>query len=797
MFKNYLLIAFRNLKRNRLYSIINLSGLAIGIAGCMLIALYVQDELSYDRFHEKGDRIYRVNSTYESPERSGEGSITCDPLSPTLKESIPEVEDYVRFTTNSFLVRAQDRAFTERIHFADPNFFEFFTFPLIHGQPEQVLKELKSLVITEDIARKFFGKTNVINQTLSLETEEGFESYVISGVAKNPPRNSSIRFGIVANFELAREKDKDTPWADHYINNFVLLEQGVEMETVNAKIPSVVDPYLEADKKTIKEKYNYESDSKDGFTLDPLYNIHLHAEVGGGNGVSDVNDPVQSYILSGIGLFILLIACINFTNLSLAQSLPRAKEIGLRKVIGATRQQISQQFLGEAFLLCLLATLMGVVLAELFLPVFNDLTGKELSIRYFSSLTTLGIGLSLLVISALLAGFYPARVLSKFEPVRALKGKMRLGRKQWFTKAMIVLQFAVSAFLIMVLLVLNRQMNYLEKKDLGYDDQNLIRVQTGWKKGDRILKLFKNDLKNEPSIVSVTGRSGGTRISSYEFDGQEQAVNLSKVDEQFLATLKIKLKSGRNFSPKFKSDSTRAAVVNQTLVDALKLENPIGTKVSSQWDEKLNLQIVGVIEDYHFDALHQEISPQLLYMLPSEQYSEIWVRIQPNQLAKAQNLLKETWRKYEPYRPYEAELVEIENRAQYEAEQDWLRIISISSVFAIFISLIGLFGLATLHITQRTKEIGIRKVLGATVRSLVWLLSNQFNRLVLIGIVMAIPLGYWAGNQWLQNFAYRTNIGWDIFLWAGLITLLTAFLAVIYQSIRIALGNPVDSLRYE
>ncbi len=795
MWKNHFKIAWRNLMRHKLYSFINLSGLVIGLAACLLIFLFVQEENSFDRFHEKIDRIYRVNSIDMEDGKAQQYSITSDPLGPSMAREFPEIEAYARLTTGNFLVRHQEKAFTERLHFVDPALLEIFSFPLLEGDAQTALDAPNTLVITQSTAKKYFGKTNVLNQSLLLEKDGKFESFKISGVAQDPPFNSSLRFEFLANLSVIREEE-ESPWLSNYVNNFVLLKPGASAERINAKFPALVKKYAQAELDLLAKELGIETEIQ--FTLQAYSEIHLSPEVGNGNGLEQASNTTYSWILSTIGLFILLIACINFTNLSLAQSLPRAREVGLRKVIGATRWQLAWQFLGEAWLLCTLALLMALLVAELFLPIFNELTGRQLSLKYLHNPWLPLVVVLLLFCTAFLAGFYPALVISRFEPVKALKGKLRLTRRLGFTKVLVVLQFALAAFLLIVLFGINRQMEYVESKDLGFNHHNLVRIRTAWGKGERLLKVFRDDLKNNPKVVHITGRSGGTHRSTLNVGEHEEDVVLSKIDQNFLKTLEVPLLVGRNLDPvKFPSDSTQAVLVNEAFVKKFKLKNPIGAVVTSNWSRDLKSKIVGVYADYHYRNLRNAIEPHILHLRPERPYSEIWVRVSPQDIQGTMQELKSTWRKYEPFRPFRAELVEIENRHYYEAEARWFSILTYSSGFAITISLMGLFGLATLSITQRTKEIGIRKVLGASIQSLIWLLSNQFNILVLLGVVIAIPLSYLAIYQWLQNFAYRTSISWEIFLLAGPGIFVVSFMAVAYQSIKIARGNPVDSLRYE
>lgn len=797
MFKNYLKTTLRNIWRNKLYSFINLFGLAIGLCGCLLIFLYVKDEVSYDKFHQKLDRIYRVNIKSEYDGNPYTSSISNMPIGETMQKEIPGVEAFARLSGDQRLVRVGNQAFMEELHNVDANFLEVFSFPLLKGNPKTVLTNANSAVITEKMALKYFGTKEVMGKNILIEYDNKFEPYMITGVAADVPDNSSIRFGILLPFtRLILENEKnDYKWLNFFINTFVVVKPNTNIQNIEAQLPKLVKKYAQGEIDRSQREHGGDK-FQINYSLQSFETVHLNSEVGNGNGMADANNPMYSYILLGIASFILIIACINFTNLSLAQSLPRAKEIGVRKVIGATRFQVMFQFLGEAFLLCLLATIIGFALAEVLLPWFNELSGKKLSFYYLDWQIPLGV-LGILIFSALLAGFYPALVLSGFQPVKVLKGKQKIGRSNLFTKSLVVIQFALSVFMMIGMVAFYQQLNFLMKKDLGYQTKNLIRLNPGWGRGSKLLPLFRNELTQNTDIEVITGRSGGTMMSPFEFDGKRLDAFHQKVDEDFLNAFKIKLLQGRNFSRQLTTDSAKSVIVNEALVAKLGVKNPLGITVNKSWDKNQKFKIIGVIKDYHSQSLHQKIEPMMWHMFNQSAYGEIWVRAKEGKVGTVNDALRKIWRKHEPYRPFDSQFAEIITAQQYEREQRWQKIVTSGAFFAVFISLIGLFGLATLNITQRTKEIGIRKILGASLQSIIWLLSNEFNRLVLLGIVLAIPAGYYAVDWWLQNFAYRIYLNISLFAFAGLLTLLIAFMAVLYQTFKIARTNPVESLRYE
>jgi putative ABC transport system permease protein len=799
MWRNYLKITFRSLLRYRGYAVINILGLAIGLACCTLIFLYTQDELSYDQFHQNLPQLYRAN-TVISLNNSGDLDIlpnTPLPLGEAAKNEIPEIKAVVRFNEASQIIKIGEKTFSENVLRADANFFEVFSFPFLKGNPQQALQNPNSLVISQEIAQKYFGNLNPIGKTIALEIENRFEPFIITGLTETPPTNSSIKFGLVMPMKKLEQIIQYVPkeyWTTFYVNTFVWLKPQANPAQVEAKFPQLVAKHAQFAIEEAKKRFGL--NGKMTFKLQKFTDIHL-ADLPTRNGLYDQSNPIYAYILSGIGVFILLIACINFTNLTIAQSFPRLKEIGIRKVAGATQWQLMGQFLGEAFLVCFLAFVGSLILAELSLPIFSELARKKLSLSYLSWQQFVGMSVGLLLITTFLAGFYPALVLARLQAIRTLKAKPKLGGKNWFTKSLVVFQFAIAVFLMICMLVMQAQLQFIQNQDLGYNYKNLVHFPTQFYGSERIAQLLKNELSAEKSILNISQGSDFRRVLA-NVNQKQITTHLIRTDYNALANLEIKLLQGRNFSPQFPSDTNRAVIVNEAFVKEAQLQQPINQGLSYVLNNNQVVKIIGVIKNFNFQSLRNEINPMMLTLNPEIPIQAIFMRLEPTNQAVTLNKIGQAWKKIAPNRPFEYAFQEnrVINEA-YKQDKYWQKIIMYASSFALLIACLGLFGLASLSITQRTKEIGICKVLGATQQSIIFLLTREFNRLIIIGIAISSPLAYWAIIFWLQNFAYRVNVNWWIFALAGGGTFLVAFLTIAYQSFKTAQSNPVEALRYE
>jgi putative ABC transport system permease protein len=808
MFKNYFKIALRNLIKNKVYTAINILGLSVGIACCILIFLFVRFELSYDTFHKHKDTIYIVR------EKLNERIISSapGPLGQALQADFPEVASFVRVDAyfGLSLVKYGEKIYKERIVYADLTFFTFFTFPLEHGNPETVLQNPKSIVLSKQMAEKYFGKDNPIGKILLLKhsiitKRNEFEDYIVTGIAEPIPKNSSIQFDFLINFDKTFPYDLNN-WKFIGVITFIRLSSKNQAAELMDKFPGFIKKYFDT---LIKQN------PKDTWTLQlyPLIDYHMGANRAG-SPLTPTNNPVNLYILSGIALLILLIACFNFMNLSIASSSTRIKEIGMRKVLGAHRDQVAKQFWFESILLSFAALIVGISLAELFLPAFNVLAGKSLNFGYLVNWQTLFFLIGLTFIVGIVAGSYPAVVFSGFTAIDIFRGRLKVGGKNVFTRLLIVIQFTLSIFLIILAIIMQQQQSFLMNKDLGYDKEFVLVIEI-YVFGDNTKKVsqtgslvssLKNELIRYDNIISVSGcnRSfyyGLSGVMGKDKDGSKVTVRFLKVDYDFLETLGIKLIEGRNFSPEFPTDATGSVIVNETFIKQYAITKPIGRNISDiisgpYWG---NYPIIGVVKDFHFDPLHRPIVPAFLTTntampLP---FASIHIKIKGTNIQETIGIIKEQFLKLFPEQPFSYTFLEDKIAGYYKSEKRWNSIIRYASILAILIACSGLFGLTLLTVARRTKEIAIRKVNGASISSIVFLLSKQFAFLVLLSNIIAWPIAWYAMNRWLQNFAYRINIGWWMFVLAGLLALVIALLTVSYQAIKAARANPVDALRYE
>lgn len=800
MWTNYFLTAWRNLLRNKVASLIKIAGLSLGLAVCLLILLYTKDEISYDRFHKNESRLFRIDQTMKmGAEPPGKMGITNPVLGEAFGKEIPEVASFVRVNDGLAVVKKGTDAFTEASHYVDDNFFSVFSFPLLYGSATEALKAPNAVVLSEDMARKYFGQPDAVGQTMEIKNSDAFELFTVTGVAKNAPQNSTIKFGLLLPFSYYKKRagKQAARWAGGSLTTFLLLQPNAGVKAVERKMQAVFDANAKVEiaegEKMMGGKISI------ALNLQPLTGIHLNKDNGVSNGLTDGSRPLYSYLLSGIAVFILLIACINFINMAVAQSLKRSKEIGIRKVMGGWRTQLIKQFLAESFLVSVIAFALAVVLAVLLLPSFNAIANKKLSLAYLADGWLYLSFFLLLLFTTFLAGFYPALVLSRFQPVKVLYGHSKLASKNAFTKGLMTVQFALSIFLVIGTLAVFSQLNFLRKKELGYDPNNLLVIGLPFgKDNDKLVQLFRTELGSRPSIESIASKNGGNNSMPVKTEGKQFAIDYSKIDENFLPTFKITLLAGRNFSPAFPSDTAQGAVVNESFAKQAgwTASEAIGKPIRFLEGTK-ELTVVGVVKDYHFTSLKQAIGPQLMVMEPARPPGELWVRIKPTDVPQTLALLQRTYKKLVPFQPYDYRFMSAITATHYDEEKKWGQIISLSAGLFVFVSCIGLFGLVLLTIGQRRKEIGIRKVLGAAAYRIVLLVSKDFLRLIAVAFVVAVPAGYWAVNKWLQSFPYRTEQRWWMYAVAGATVLCVSLLTMAYQSLKAATANPVKSLRTE
>lgn len=789
MIKSYFKIALRNLLRNRVVSVINIAGLSLGLTCCLLLFLYTKDELSFDRFHENKDRIYRVTATITNEKETSKRETTNSPVGPAFQEDIPEVESFVRVQDDFSVIKKGGENYNQNIVHVDSNFFSVFSFPLISGNPKTALTEPGGIVLTEETAIKYFGTADALGKTLQMKRGDVFENKTVTGVAANPPVNSSVQFQALMPFDNFSDE-----WIGFYLNTFVVLSPKANLSAVRPKLDQVFHKRAAAELSRMKNEFG----SKEifHFDLQPFTDIHLRSESELYGGLTSASKPIYSYILSAIAVFILLIACINFINLTVAHSLKRGKEIGLRKAIGGQRKQLILQFLGESSLVCLISFGLAIVFAQLLLPLFNDLSGKRLSLSYLMDTKLVGGYVLIFAMTTFLAGFYPALVLSGFSPVQTLYDRFRFTGRNLLTKGLVVFQFALAGFFMIATVIIYRQFDFLTHKDLGYNDDNMVvmHLARGGIK-QPVIDLFKNELDKIPAVVSVTAKNSGNRNATVgTVDGQELEFGYFKADADYLKTLQIGLAAGRSFSPDFPADSTESVMVNEALVKAAGWKDPIGKQIDFTWKNKKQT-VVGVVKDFHYGSLKDKIKPLVFTADPDYGYGELWIKIKPENLPETMHKLAAVHKKLMPTSPYDYSFADADNVNNYEQELRWRQIITWSAIITVFISCIGLFGLTAMTIQKRTKEIGIRKVLGASVMSISALLSVDFVKLVLIALLIASPLAWLAGNYWLEDYAYRIEVAWWFFAVSAGGAILVSVLTVSFQSVKAALMNPVRSLK--
>ena len=680
----------------------------------------------------------------------------------------------------------------------DSNFFSVLTFPLLSGSPTTCLTEPHSIVLSEDAAKKYFATTDAVGKVMMVKEDTSFVPYKVTAVAKRCPQNSSIQFEALLPFKVSDADAKDTHnWFNSFLTTFVVLDDKANLQTVEKQMQSF---YVADAKQTFYEMLKNDGGNPDDipmgtYFLQPYLDMHLDTEMPASSGLTNASNPMYSYLLSAIALFVLLIACINFVNLTIARSVKRAKEIGIRKVMGSERKQLIFQFLGESFLLCTVAFVLAVALVQLLMPLFNELSNKALAISYLFDTKLIAGYIALYIITGLLAGFYPALVLSGYNPVQTLYSRFQIAGKNYLQKSLVVLQFTLASFLIIATYTIYAQFNFLTKTDLGYDDSNLVILnKNGLKHTDAA--VFKNELLKNPNIVGVSVKNAGEWST-----GTKNAVGSTvyfageTVDENYLPLLKIPLIAGRNFSTAFPGDATQSVIVNESFVKAAHWKNPVGETINILGSSNDTYRVIGVVKDYHFASLTKKITPQLFNMNGS--YGTYYIKIKPNTAAASLKWIQKIYQQFYPMSPYAYVFKNDENRKQYADVEKWKQIILFSAILTIFISCIGLFGLSVLSAEKRMKEIGIRKVLGASVQQIVTTLSTDFIKLVAIALIIAIPLVYIAANQWLQHYPYRIEMSWWLFASAGILVMLIALFTVSFQSIKAAVTNPVKSLRTE
>ena len=804
MFKNYIKTALRSLGKNKGFTAINLLGLALGLAITLLIVFYVVDELGYDRYNTKADRIYRINNDIKLG--SSENSYAVSPaiLASALTAEIPEIDKVVRFRQSGSpnIKKGNQIIHENNTVYADPSVFDVFTLPSLSGDLSAALKEPNTVVITETIAKKYFNTVSVVGKTMVFDDTHNFK---ITGVIKDVPKQSHFNFDFFISMASLAES-RDNSWLSNNFQTYILLKNGADIKTVDKKLQQLIIEHLSPQLQTTLH-LSYADFNKGGnyFRLNttPLTDIHLHsnrvAEVGQNGNIQYV------YIFSIIAIFILLIACVNFMNLSTARSANRAREVGVRKVLGSDRKHLIFQFLAESMIVTFVSTLIALVLAILLLPLFNQMADKELGFTFGSLTWLIPAVIVIILVIGLLAGSYPAFFLSGFQPIAVLKGKLAEGFKGGGLRSfLVVFQFSISIFLIIGTLVIYNQLKFIQNKDLGYNRSQVLVIKNVMVLGQQA-NTFKQEVKSLPgvtngSLTSYTptgmNRNSSAIFPDATFDTKKALVSqIWSVDEDYIATLNIKLLQGRNFSKDMPTDSS-AIIVNQSAAKLLGFQDPLNKTVYTPQDSygkyMKPYRIIGMIKDFNFNSLRENVSP--LVLIFKEERGALNLKVNPANVAGIITQIQNKWKAIAPNQDFSYSFMDQDFDATYRSEQRIAKIFLSFTSLAIIIACLGLFGLAAYAAEQRTKEIGVRKVLGAGLSSIVGMLSKDFIKLVLIAILIAAPLAWLAMRQWLQGFAYRQNVQWWVIVVAGAGAILIAFVTISFQSIKAALINPVKSL---
>ena len=805
MIKNYLKIAVRNILRQKTYSFINIIGFSIGIACCILIVLFVRDELSYDTFNTNADSIVRVLQV----EREPNGELVSQdyqpmPLVPALKSEYPEILHAARFSTGGTIVTYGDKAFQETIMFTDPDVFSMFDIKFISGNPKTALVDPSEIVITKETADKYFGNEQPMGKALNIKTPGGTQSLIVAGVVEEMPSNSTLQFNFLANLQKHRmyERAKDR-WTSSNGSAYLMLRKSVKPEELQAKLPVFVQKYFgEIIKRYQSEGYLSKEKDPFKFLLQPLKDVHLDTSVKYSS--VETGNPTNSYILGGIALLVLLIACINFVTLTIGRSANRAKEVGVRKVLGAERLKLIRQFWSEAVLFSAIAMIIGIAIAGVLLPSFNQLAGKKLFMS-FTDFGLIGTLFVLMLLIGLISGIYPALFLSRFEPISILKGKFKIGGRNFFTKALIVFQFSLSILLICSALVLSEQLHFVINSNLGFHPHQVAVLPAYSKAGEAetITNRLRVEVQGDPRILNISLTSGafthGYDISGFKYNDKNKNAFVYRIDENFLPTLKIPLVEGRNFIKGSAEDRDHGMIVNEAFVKSMGWTLPaVGKELTGTDDKQLaKLHVIGVVKDFHNRSFHEEIRPAIMFMLPDWPQEDILIRIAPSDIPQTVAYLKTVWQKINPDTPFDLTFLDHDFQKLYESEMKWGEIINYSSALAVILACLGLFGLVTISITNRAKEIGIRMVLGASGPGILKLISSDFLKLVLLANIIAWPAAYWAATKYLEEYAYRISLTPTIFILAGLMALVISFTTIAAQIIKVSRSNPVDALRYE
>lgn len=812
MIRNYITVASRNIRKRKLYSFINAFGLSIGIAFCILIYLFIKDEQSFDQFHVNKDHLYRMHSeVYDAGHTNNpkaEGPYKKMPqmqmaLAPVMKAELPEVQYATHFCQSHALFRKDDKIFRESIVYVDADFFSMFSFPLEKGNPKRLFQTKEEIVLTPALAEKYFGSKDPVGQVITIYDRP----MTVTGIITEPPANSSLQFQALLPIEswgLYNQHNLDK-WINLGFATFVQLYPGTDLNNLQTKLEALRQKYMKDETLPWLERdaipVGY-SPYKIGFSN--ITAIHLQKEIWW----DKVSDPEYAWILGGIAILILFIACINYISLALTSSAGRRIEVGIRKVVGAYRRELIYQFTFESVMLALMSMFIGFGLVTIFLPAFNEFTGKGISITLNDIISLSAVSIALTVVVGLLAGCYPALYLSRFRPAQVLKGLFTGRLSAGFSKPLVVCQFILSSFLIISSVVMYRQMRFVTTKDLGYNQHQVIVIptQAGWgEDSNAVVEQFRQQAAGIPAVISVAGTDypfagNDWMVYGYKVNGENKATHGFNIDTYFLNTLGIQLVQGRGFDINNPADTTKTIVVNEALVKDMGWANPLDEHLNFHMGDPnaIGARVIGVVKDFHFLSLEENIKPMFFSMDRNDgSLNHILVRVSPDNIPATLTQLQNVFRKVAPEKPFEYSFLDDNVARQYASFDRWTNIMAFSAIFAIIISCLGLFGLAGINAVNRTKEIGIRKVMGAEVMNIFIMLNKQFVWLSLIAFALAAPLAWYAMKQWLGSFQFHIDMTWYLFAAGMLVGLAVALTAVSYHAVKAARVNPADSLKYE
>ncbi|MBC8489256.1 MAG: ABC transporter permease [Bacteroidetes bacterium] len=807
MFKNYLLSLYRNITRNRFYTTLNIIGLSVGIAAVIFISLYVQDELSYDKYNTKHERIYRIESDFTISNKHDMFAIVPIPMGPALKIEFPEVEEFVRLTNigNTLFRYNEKEYYEEDFYLADSTIFDVFTYEFLIGDPKTGLTEPNTIVITEKIAKKYFGKDNPMGEII---TSGRGSNYKVTGVIKNLPGNSHLKFdALISTATIAEEVGADdfnsmepVRFWNIGVYTYLLLKENAGMESIHEKFPAFYDKYM----KSIGDSFNASFNLLSTLLAETHFRQGLSAEQPSGN-------MAYIYIFSAVAIFILLIAAINYMNMATARSANRAKEVGIRKVVGAYRNQLIRQFISESVVLSITALLIAILIVSMLLPDFNNIADKTLSFSLASNPVIFLQALIIAIFVGLVSGSFPAFYLSSFLPVKVLKGSIgHNGRGTgWLRKILVVVQFFIAIVMITGTIVVSSQLNFMKNKDLGFDKENLIVMEIQDTAFRSKVQTFKEELLLNPNIISATnstgvpGRIEWIQVMKIERESnmEDHAVILAQTDYDFTKVLNLEIVKGRNFDKKMGTDAQEAVIINETAAKEFGWEDPLGKKIHYGFELDGSggrmLKVVGIVKDFHFKSLHNKIEPVIFFISERPRYF-LTCRVNKEKRKEALNFIEAKWNDFNAKRPFDYEYLDNNMDEMYNAEEKIGVIIRIAAILTIFIALLGTLGLSSFIAEQKTKEIGIRKVVGASLGNILKLLYKEFVVLVFIAFILAIPVAWWRLDIWLNtSFIYHQTLQWTYFLFAGLIAIIIGIATISYYIIRAASANPVDAMKYE